>query len=118
MAAPQEFGVTVEPGAESVVVRIRGDLDMSNAEVLTEALTEAGAVGGSVVADLSGVTFMDSSAVSAIVASARAMAASGNRLALGDRSAVVDRVLEITGLASGTDDLDVQPTPEGRAQGG
>ena len=77
MAPPQDFGVTIEPGADRVVVRIRGDLDMSNADVLTEALTEAGAVGGTVVADLSGVTFMDSSALSAVVASARALAVVG-----------------------------------------
>jgi anti-sigma B factor antagonist len=118
MAAPQDFGVTIEPGAEGVVVHIRGDLDMSNAEVLTETLTEAGAVGDTVVADLSGVTFMDSSALSAVVASARALAASGKRLAIGDRSAVVERVLEITGLAKGTDDFDVHPSSERGATDG
>jgi anti-sigma B factor antagonist len=118
MAAPQDFGVTIEPGADCVVVRIRGDLDMSNAEVLTEALTEAGAVGGTVVADLSAVTFMDSSAVSAVVASARALSSSGKRLQLGKRSPVVERVLEITGLDTGTDDFDVQPAGDGGATDG
>jgi anti-sigma B factor antagonist len=112
MAAPQEFGVTIEPGTGCVVVRIRGDLDMSNAAVLTEALTEAGAVSGTVIADMADVTFMDSSALSAVVASARALSSSGKRLELGTRSSVVERVLEITGLDRGTDDFDVQPSPE------
>jgi anti-sigma B factor antagonist len=118
LAPPQDFGVTIEPSADCVVVRIRGDLDMSNAEVLTEALTEAGAVGGTVVADMAAVTFMDSSALSAVVASARALAAGGKRLELGERSAVVDRVLMITGLDGGTDDFVVQPSRGGGGQGG
>ena len=45
MAPPQDFGVTIEPGTGAATVRIHGDLDLSNADVLTEALTEAGAVG-------------------------------------------------------------------------
>ena len=118
MAAPQDFGVTVEPGADGVVVRVRGDLDMSNTGVLTEALTEAGAVGTHVTADLSGVTFMDSSALNALVASARVLSDAGQRLALGERSAVVERILEITGLAKGTDDFDVHPVRDGGATGG
>jgi len=118
MAAPQDFGVTIEPGTDVVTVRIRGDLDMSNADVLTATLTEAGAVGGTVVADLSGVTFMDSSALNAVVASGRALAASGNRLSVGNRSPVVERILEITGLVKGTDDFDVQPAQDGEETDG
>jgi anti-sigma B factor antagonist len=118
MPAPQDFEVTIEPGADRVVVRIQGDLDMSNAEALGEALTKAGGAGDAVVADLTGVTFMDSSALSALVASARALSAADTRLTLGDRSSVVERVLEITGLADGSEDLDVQPAPEGRAPNG
>jgi anti-anti-sigma factor len=111
MPAPQEFGVTVEPDPDGVVVRVSGDLDMSNAELLSEALTHAGDDGGrAVVADLSGVTFIDSSALSALVAAGRALRASGARLTLGERSAVVDRVLEITRLAEGTVDFDVRST--------
>jgi len=118
MAAPQDFGVTIESAASGVIVHIRGDLDMSNAAVLTEALTEAGAVGDSVVADLAAVTFIDSSALSALVASARALAEAGNRLTLGPRSEVVERVLEITGLAKGSEDFDVQPATDGGGNGG
>ena len=118
MAPAQEFGVTVDPAADHVIVRVRGDLDMSNADVLTDALTQAGTDGDDVVVDLAGVTFMDSSALNAVVGSARAIAAAGNRLTLGDRSPVVDRVLEITGLASGTDDFDVRPPAQGRASSG
>jgi anti-sigma B factor antagonist len=117
MAPGQEFGVTIEPGADAVVVRIRGDLDMSTTDALTDALTEA-AAGGDVLAELTDVTFMDSSALSAIVSSARKVAAAGGRLTLGQRSSVVDRVLEITGLADGTDDFDVQPPTQGEGSGG
>jgi anti-sigma B factor antagonist len=118
LAAPQEFRVTVEPDDDAVVVRVAGDLDMSNADALTEALTEPGSGASTVVADLAGVTFMDSSAVSALVASARTLKAEGSRLALGPCSDVVARVLEITGLAEGTDDFDVQPDPRDRSRDG
>lgn len=117
MATPQEFGVTVDAAADTVVVAVSGDLDMSNSDALTEALTKAGAGGVAVVADLSAVTFIDSSAVSALLASATALSAAGSRLALGPRSAMVARVLDITGLSAGTDDLDVHPLPEGPADG-
>jgi len=116
MAPPQDFEVTIEPSTGAATVRIHGDLDLSNADALTEALTGAGASGHPVVADLAGVTFIDSSAITALVTSARMLTASGNRLELGPRSTVVERVLEITGLAEGTDDFDVQaagPAPGG-----
>jgi anti-anti-sigma factor len=116
MAPPQDFEVTIEPSTGAATVRIHGDLDLSNADALTEALTGAGASGHPVVADLTGVTFIDSSAITALVTSARMLTASGNRLELGARSTVVERVLEITGLAEGTDDFDVQaagPAPGG-----
>jgi anti-anti-sigma factor len=56
---------------------------------------------------------MDSSALSAVVASARALSAAGQRLELGERSPVVERVLEITGLDKGTDGFDVTPSSDG-----
>ncbi|MEQ1786967.1 MAG: STAS domain-containing protein [Acidimicrobiales bacterium] len=113
MATPQEFEVTVDAGADAVVVAVSGDLDMSNAGALTDALTQAGGSGAVVVADLSAVTFIDSSAVSALLESARALSDAGGRLAVGPRSAMVARVLDITGLSTGTDDLDVHALPEG-----
>lgn len=113
MAAAHEFAVEVDSGSDPIHVRVRGELDMSNAPALTAALTQAGTGGGTVVADLSGVTFLDSSALGALVASARALAADGGRMEIGARSAVVERVLEITGLASGTDELDVRPLGSG-----
>lgn len=117
MQAPHEFGVTVDREPDAVVVRIRGDLDMGNADQLSEALSGAGG-GAFVVADLSSVTFIDSTALSAIIAAAQSLARTGTRLVLGDRSSVVDRVLELTGLAQGTDDFDVRPmTDSGTSDG-
>jgi anti-anti-sigma factor len=118
MQAPHEFGVEIDRGPETVVVRISGDLDMANAVQLTEALTTAGDGTSSLVADLAAVTFIDSSALSAIVAAARTLADRGTRLTLGNRSSVADRVLEVAGLGAGTDDFDVRPltdlgTPDG-----
>jgi anti-anti-sigma factor len=117
MAASQDFGVTVEAGADGTVVRVKGDLDMSSASGLIDAITEAGGAGGTVVADLSDVTFMDSSALNALVTSARLLSEQGGRLAVGERSAVVERILQITGLADGTGDFDVHPVVDGGSDG-
>ena len=51
----------------SVTLTVTGDVDLSNAERVYKALTEALAPGVPVIADLSGVGFIDSRGVSALV---------------------------------------------------
>ena len=81
---------------------------MSAAPELTNAIGKvAGAT--TVVLDLSGVTFLDSSAIGALVGSGRELGESGARLQIGPRSDIVERVLEITGLAETSDAFDVLP---------
>jgi anti-anti-sigma factor len=109
MSAPQSFAIEVgEPDASERHIRVRGELDMSTAPELSAALVQAGEDGGDVITlDLSGVTFLDSSAIGALIAAGQELSASGKSLRIGRRSAIVSRVLEITGLTEDSDAFDV-----------
>ena len=109
MPSPQGFNVEIdEPEGDQVLIRVKGELDMAAAPELTGAIV--GSQGGSrITLDLSGVTFLDSSAIGALVASGREVTDSGRRLEIGPRSDIVTRVLEITGLADNSEAFDVLP---------
>ncbi len=109
MSSPQGFAVDVSHEDNGAVrIEVRGELDMSAAPGLTEAIGKLEG-GSTVVLDLSGVTFLDSSAIGALVGSGRELGENGGRLQIGPRSDVVRRVLEITGLAEPSDAFDVLP---------
>jgi anti-anti-sigma factor len=94
----------------TVRIAVRGELDMAAAPDLSEAIAKAAGNGvTTVVLDLSAVTFLDSSAIGALVASGRDAAEAGARLQIGPRSDIVTRVLEITGLHEPSEAFDVLP---------
>src|SRR5688572_12661259 len=64
MSSPQGFNVEVSDGdGDAVRIVVRGELDMSVAPGLTDAITGASGAGVTVLLDMSGVTFLDSSAI-------------------------------------------------------
>ena len=69
LPADDRFDVAVErSGADCVVVAVRGDVDIFTAPTFRWALDEAGATGvGTVVVDLAGVGFMDSTGFGQLV---------------------------------------------------
>lgn len=101
-----EFAIDVEQSDDRSHVTVRGELDMSNAPELAGAI-RAVPVGTTVIVDLSAVSFIDSSAIGALVSAGQAIAEGGGRLQIGPRSDMVARVLEMTGLAGGTSAFDV-----------
>ena len=109
MPAPQGFTVEIDdPEGDRVSIRVKGELDMAATPGLTEAIV--GSKGNErITLDLSGVTFLDSSAIGALVASGREVSEAGGRLEIGPRSDIVTRVLEITGLADTSEAFDVLP---------
>jgi anti-sigma B factor antagonist len=109
------FAVEVEePTARSITVRVRGELDMSTAPELSAALVEAGkGRGDDMTLDLSAVTFLDSSAIGALIAAGQELSGGGCSLRIGKRSAIVTRVLEITGLDGSSDAFQVLPEETG-----
>jgi len=110
MSAPQGFAVEVGDARDGTVgIAVRGELDMSAAPDLAEAIAGARTGADTLVLDLSRVTFLDSSAIGALVAAGRDVLEAGGRLQIGPRSEIVSRVLEITGLAGQSDAFDVLP---------
>lgn len=99
-SSSSSFAVQVgDPADGNVTVVVRGELDMSAAPELSAALAEAGGHPDvDVTLDLNGVTFLDSSAIGALIAAGHALTEAGHQLRIGPRSAIVARVLEITGL--------------------
>jgi len=82
-----------------VVVQLIGELDLGTVPILVDALD--GLIDGGPVAielDMSELTFIDSSGVGAYVTAFRRARAKGSRLRLGERSAPVERVLQLSGV--------------------
>ena len=81
------------------VVRLTGEVDMYTAPQLKESmlgLIDGGAA--KVVIDLSGVTFIDSTALGVLIGGVRRLHAAGGAMALVVATRPVGRVLSITGL--------------------
>jgi len=90
--------VDVAGGEDTVMVAVRGELDIGTAAVLRERLRHAEAAGGAtVVVDLRAVTFLDSAGIAELMAAHQRARATGRRLAIvRGRRTPVGHVLEIT----------------------
>ena len=86
-------------GPAEHVITLAGELDLYSASQLEDAIASALEEGArTVILDLLGVTFLDSSGLAVITAGAkRARAASGDLVLVTDRHDVL-RVIKITGL--------------------
>ena len=96
---PWSIDVVTEGGA--TCLRLRGELDAATAVELGEHV--AAATSPEVQVDLGGVTFLDSSGLAALLEAHRRLAAEHRRLVLLDRSPVVQRVLDLAGVAAHLD---------------
>lgn len=91
-----EFSVAEDAG--TWVIGVAGTIDMRTARSLRQKVTEVVSAGErrSVSLDMSGVTFIDSSGLGALVACYSAAEKYGDGLVIGEASAPVHRILEIT----------------------
>ncbi|MEW1567928.1 STAS domain-containing protein [Streptomyces sp. NPDC093509] len=80
------------------VLACQGELDADTVDALRQALQAVDSNPMRWVLDLSGVTFMDSSAINVLVAARRTATASGGWIRLAALTAPVQRVIEIVGL--------------------
>jgi anti-anti-sigma factor len=89
----------VQPqGPGRVVIAVAGEVDLASAPELTSCLLDHG--DRDVVLDLSEVTFLDSSGISALVHAQHALQSSGHTLrSTGEREHIL-KVLQIAGLAA------------------
>jgi anti-anti-sigma factor len=87
--------------------RLEGELDMATADDLSQLLRDASTTGGPIVLDFSGVSFMDSSGLRALLERAGKPNGNGPVVIL-NPSDQVRRVLEIS-IPGGTPGLEVRP---------
>ena len=81
------------------VVRLAGELDLSTVPMFVAAIDDVLDAGATAVElDMADLTFIDSSGVGAYVAAFRRARGRGTQLSVGSRSALVGRVLEISGV--------------------
>ena len=98
MARAGDVEVTRETLPEgAVVVRVEGELDMATSGGFEDAIADAAPVNRLVI-DLTECTFLDSSAVRVLVATARAAGAEGRTVALVAQDPGILRVLEIAAV--------------------
>ena len=104
------FRVAVRRGDGRMILELLGELDIACASRLDEALAAADLDGSdTVVLDLRGVCFLDSTGLKAIFRARKAVRESGRRFAVTEGSAQVQRLLSLTRLG---DHLHVIATPE------
>lgn len=96
---PQVTVGSVEVGFDAAglpVIKMRGEIDMSNVDALRAAIKPAvDAAPVSVTFDMGELTFMDSSGIALLLQ----VAATTNAVHLRDASPLVQRIVEATGLA-------------------
>ncbi len=82
-----------------VLVSVSGELDLYTAAQLQARIDEAGAVGAdTVLVDLSEVSFVDSTALAALVQETKRLEGRGHSLVLVTNDPRTRRVVEVTGL--------------------
>jgi anti-sigma B factor antagonist len=106
------FTFDADRAGETTVVVLAGELDMAatfRIEPELERLTRDTGV-GTLVIDMDGVAFMDSSALGLLLATQQRLQADGIRLIVANPSESVRRILELTGAG---DSLAVTSWPQG-----
>jgi anti-sigma B factor antagonist len=94
-----EFQARIERRGDIVVVIVEGELDMDSVGRLRTLLAQPDSSAPTVVLDLRGLSFMDSSGLSLIVGEYRRAQTDGSRFAVAIAGAKqVERLFDLTGL--------------------
>jgi anti-anti-sigma factor len=97
----QDLVISVTDPREGVyVVALAGDLDLASAAALLPRVSQLPtSASATVVVDVAGVSFMDSSGLNALIACARAVESGGGQLLVSGASEHLTRVFEVVHLA-------------------
>ncbi len=96
---PDALAVTLEADDQVVHVAVTGEIDLATVEVLHRELRPALALNLPMCLDMSGVSFMDSTGIAALVkVHNETIIAAAAPLTIVNASAAVRRVLELTGV--------------------
>ena len=94
-----ELDLSIDRDGPCAVVSVGGEIDPGTANELSEAALEAiQEIGPTLVLDLSGVTFMDSTGLKVLLSVHQRAQLAGGRLVLAAPPRPVQRVVSITGL--------------------
>jgi anti-sigma B factor antagonist len=93
-----ELSITRDTLPEAQVARVSGELDILSSPALREELTELSQGDRSVILDLEGLSFMDSTGLSVIIAALKRLRERGLELVLARPQPSVRRTMEICGL--------------------
>jgi anti-sigma B factor antagonist len=91
---------------DAIVLWLRGDVDLRARDRVASTAIDLLADEKVVIADLSGVTFLDSSGLSALIQARKAAIRLGRQFAVRSASPPAARVLRVTGLATWLDGAD------------
>lgn len=99
-AATHSFCLRIDVADEIGVTRVspQGEIDLSNAEMLREALTQRQISLKPTVLDMSSVSFIDSSALLVLMEADAASRAAGGSLVISSPTRVVEKALKLAGL--------------------
>ncbi|MBB5874319.1 anti-anti-sigma factor [Allocatelliglobosispora scoriae] len=96
---PGTFSATSQRHGHTVVVALAGDIDMTAAGRLADALTAAaGQQPALVVVDLAQVRFMDSTGIRCLLTAKQSTGADGIGMTIRGAHGVVEQVLTVTGV--------------------
>jgi anti-sigma B factor antagonist len=96
---PDVFSISTSVRGDVLVVTVSGEVDLTTAPELTRAIHLTSAHTSRLVADLAGVTFLDSSGLNALVRGCRALEERGIGFRLvADPGGPVRRLLDLTQL--------------------
>ncbi|MFN8051007.1 MAG: STAS domain-containing protein [Acidimicrobiales bacterium] len=92
------FSVETVEEMGSITVQATGEIDVATAPQIEAELIAAIEGGSAVTLDLSGVSFIDSSGLRALVTARQRAEEKGVAFSLAGRSPAVERLLQVTGL--------------------
>jgi anti-sigma B factor antagonist len=107
MSAEGEFQIVTRHGPDRLILELDGELDMASCGLLDEALSSMGLdEWGALVLDLRGVRFLDSTGLKAIFRARSLAHERGQKFAVTQGSAQVQRLLSLTRLDRHLDTID------------
>lgn len=92
------FSTTVTRDGAATVISVTGEIDLATCERLRDAIEPHLGPQQTIILDLSGVEFVDSSFLNVLVQARGTMTADGGSLFLRNPSVVANRLLTISGL--------------------
>lgn len=92
------LAIEIEENGSSKIIALRGELDVSTAPQLRDALVEAICDGCHILVDLEAVTFLDSVGIGILVSGLQRARSRGGELELVCTSRMILKPFEITGL--------------------